>query len=323
MMKLGDFVAESHPQQWLVKGLVPRGHAVLACGQPGVGKSWIVDGMAISVAGNKRYLDLPVMSGPVILVDEDTPSDELGNRFQRLVSGFGLSLADIPLQIHSMENTNLADEATIQRLECEVAQTKSVLIIFDCLSKVMGGDFNENNATDANIAGTLWNRLKATGVTVFVTHHLNKREGSIATDFVKLARGSAALVANSDTAFGIEFGRRNPTRFNVYPQERRRKLSMREPFGIELGEDNGLTWARLKLTNITEEVSDLAKHIWPLFYDDRVTLTVNGVKEKLKGLGSDVEIREALHELHSRGLLQLGVGAHNRYQYSLNRKFLI
>lgn len=319
-MKLNDFIEKSHSRQWLVEGLIPHKHAILAAGLPGVGKSWIADALAIHIAGNQPYLGLSVMSGPVILIDEDTPSDEFSNRLQRLASGIGAPLEDLPIEVCSMENINLTDESTIQTLENKVVNTKSVLLILDCLSKVMGGEFNENSATDANIAGTMWSRLKAKGVTVFATHHLNKREGNIATDFVKLSRGSVALVANSDTAFGIEFGRQRPTRFNVYPQERRRKLSMREPFGIELEEDSGLTWARLNLTNITKEVSDLAKAIWPLFYNDKATLSVNDVKSRLKGLGADVEIREALHELCDRGLLQLGRGPHNRYLYCLNQE---
>lgn len=316
-MRLNDFVANSHLRQWLVRGLIPHGHSILTAGMPGVGKSWIADALAIAVAGDKPFLGLQVMSGPVILVDEDTPSDELGNRCGRLVSGLDLVLEDVPLHVHSMENIDLTDETIVQRLEREVVQTRSVLIILDCLGKVMGGDFNENSATDANVAGAVWSRLKAQGVTVFATHHLNKREGNLATDFVKLSRGSAGLVANSDTAFGMELGRRSPTRFNVYPQERRRKLNLREPFGIELEEDDDLTWARLKLVDVTREVSDLARAIWPLFHDDRATLGVDDVKRRLKGLGSDHEVREALHELHSHGLLQLGRDVHNRYLYSL------
>ena len=123
-----------------------------------------------------------------------------------------------------MENLNPSDESALQKLESEAAETKSVLIIIDCLSKVMGEEFNEDSTRDANVAGAAWNRLKASGATVCVVHHLNKKEGSLATDFVKLSRGSAALVSSSDTAFGIESGRHNPTCFNIYPVKRRRKL---------------------------------------------------------------------------------------------------
>lgn len=321
-MRLKDFVVTSRSRGWLIEGLIPKGHVILLGGLPGVGKSWVVDAIVVHVASGKPFLGLPMMRGSVILVDEDTPSDELGNRLQRLATGLCLSLQDLPIEVHSMERINLADEQTLRKLESEVLKANSVLVVLDCLSKMMGHAFNEDSAKDANIAGTVWNRLKATGATVLVTHHLNKREGNMATDFVKLSRGSGALVSNSDTAFGIELGRRTPTRFNVYPVERRRKLGIREPFGIELVEDEQLTWAQLKQVDVTKEVSELAKEIYLLFARDRNkdNLTVNNLKKILAGAASDPDIRSALHELEDRGIMAHSVLGHNLYVYSLSSK---
>ena len=218
-MRLTNFIETHQKREWLLEGLIPKGHIILLPGLPGVGKSWIVDGIATHIACGKPFLGLPVIQGPVILIDEDTPCDELSNRLQRLSQGLNSPLGNSPLEVRSMQNINLSDEDTICELEKFIGETHSVLIILDCLSKVMGGEFNENNARYANIAGKVLGRLKAKGVTVILTHHLNKREGSLETDFVKLTRGSGAIVANSDTAFGIESGSLNPTRFNVFPIE--------------------------------------------------------------------------------------------------------
>jgi len=313
-MRLKDFVIASSPREWLVEGLIPQGHAILVAGLPGVGKSWAVDALAMHIASGKPFLDLPVKGGPVTLVDEDTPSDELSNRLQRLARGLDLALDTLPIEVHSMENINLGDEKSLQKL----AETKSVLVILDCLSKVMGGEFNEDSARDANIAGNAWNKLKVNGATILVTHHLNKREGNMATDFVKLSRGSAALVSNCDTAFGIEFGRRNPTCFNAYPIERRRKLGIREPFSIELEEDEKLTWARLKHVNLAKEASNLAKDIYAIFSQGKeARFTANNVKKALAGAVSDGDMRSAIKELEERGILGHTVTAHNQYEYYL------
>lgn len=268
-------------------------------------------------AANRSW-DSQYLGGPVILIDEDTPSDELANRLQRLTIGLGLSLGSLPIEVHSMEDINLSDGKALQKLESEVADTKSVLVILDCLSKVMGGEFNEDSAKDANRAGDIWNRLKANGATVFVVHHLNKREGNLATDFVRLSRGSGALVSSSDTAFGIEFGRRNPTRFIVSPIERRRKLSIREPFGIELEEDEAGTWARLKRADATREVSDLAKGIFEIVFRPSrgEGKTAKYVRAMLAGAASDADIREALHELELSGIIGHTTSAHNLFVYS-------
>ena len=318
-MKLKEFVKTSSPREWLVEGLIPQGHAILAEGLPGVGKSWVVDALAIHIASGKPFLDLPVRSGPVTLVDEDTPSDELSNRLQRLAKGLNLSLDNLPIEVHSMENTNLCDKDSLQGL----AGPKTVLVVFDCLSKVMGCEFNEDSAKDANIAGNAWNKLKANGATILVTHHLNKRDGDIAIDFVRLSRGSAALVSNSDTAFGIESGRRNPTCFNIYPIERRRKLGVREPFGIELEEDKELTWTRLKRVSLAKGLGTLAKDIYEFFKQvdkedsGEVRLRAFDIKKSLAGAASDSDMRNAIRELEESGILGHAVVAHNRYEYYL------
>jgi hypothetical protein len=315
-MKLKEFAKASDPKGWLVEGLIPQGHSILVVGLPGTLKSWFVDGLAVHVAGGKDFLGL-VNQGAVVLVDEDTPSDELLSRLGRIAKGLDLSLVDLPIEVHSMENINLGDDESLQRLVNEVIRIKPGLVILDCLSKVMGGEFNENSARDANIAGNAWNKLKSTGATVLSTHHLNKREGDIATELVKLSSGSHAIVANSDTAFGIEFGQHDPTRFNVHPVERRRKLNIREPFGIELEEDTELTWARLKRVSFARRLSPLAKDIYEIFRaaGEGKRLTANEVRKALAGAASDLDMRSALSELEERGLLKHKPAAHNRYEY--------
>jgi hypothetical protein len=116
-MRLKDFAEASYPKGWLVDGLLPQGHSVLGVGLPGTLKSWFVDGLAVHIASGGDFLGQPVNRGPVILVDEDTPSDELLNRLERLAKGLNLSLGDLPIEVHSMENINLSDDEYESRLK--------------------------------------------------------------------------------------------------------------------------------------------------------------------------------------------------------------
>ena len=200
-MLVKDFVKKQRPSEWLVDGLVPAGHTVLVAGMPGAGKSYITEALAIAVASGTPYLGLSVTQGPVILVDEDTPSDELGQRLTALATGFQIKLDSLPLHVLSYEGFRL--DGNLSRLEQKASKVKPKLIILDCLSKMMG-KFDENSARDCNNAAIAWNRLKGDESTLFVLHHLNKREGKIEADFAKLVRGSLALIANCDTAFGVE-----------------------------------------------------------------------------------------------------------------------
>jgi len=70
---------------------------VIMGGLPGAGKSWIADALAAHVASGMDFLGLPIKQGEVLLVDEDTPEDELRNRFQRLAEGIKVSPDDLPL----------------------------------------------------------------------------------------------------------------------------------------------------------------------------------------------------------------------------------
>jgi len=315
-MLIRDF-AKQGEAKWLVEGLLPAGHTILLAGSPGVGKSFISEGLAIAVASGKDYLGLPVAQGSVILVDEDTPTDELAHRLTALAAGYQVDMEGLPLYVHSMKGIRLDNAASMKRLEEEIKESKATAIVFDCLGKLMG-DFNENNVKDCNAAAEAWEKLKRGGeATIVVLAHLNKREGKIEEDFNKLVRGSVAIVANSDTAFAVALGMHNKvTTFNVYPIERRRHLPMREPFGIKLTSQNGGILPQR--TEIRKELSELAKSIWPLFSDlpSDQALSFFDVRKQLKGMAPDYEIRDALHELCYAQLVRVGTSEHNRYLYT-------
>ena len=132
-MKAKDFLENSAPSLWLVDGLIPHGHLVIMGGLPGSGKSWIVDALAISVAVGMDYLGLPVIHGKVLLVDEDTPQDELRSRLQRIAKGVQVSQQDLPLIIYSLEGFTFDNKTMVAKLEADIYRLKPTLVVFDCL----------------------------------------------------------------------------------------------------------------------------------------------------------------------------------------------
>jgi RecA-family ATPase len=57
-------------REWMAKGLIPKTHAVLLVGQPGQGKSWFAEQLAIAIISGTDFLGMyPVKKGSVIIVD--------------------------------------------------------------------------------------------------------------------------------------------------------------------------------------------------------------------------------------------------------------
>lgn len=317
---------------WMVGEFIPQGHAVLLLGQPHSVKSWFAEQLSICIATGMAFLGeygFPVQKGSVILVDEDTPQDTLTERLDRLASAFGVSVSSIPLKIWSMRGFSLDSDSDINALTQEIySMTPPVLVVLDSLGTMMGG-WNENSTSDANKATKRWNELKATGATLLILHHMSlKKQGSYKEwDFTGKAMGNTRLIASCDTAFGMwRIPPEIPTRSVVKAKPRRTSLKAIGPFTVELHESKDKSWAQLTaMEELMEMPSEVAKAVFPLFYKDRQQdVSVQDIKDDVSRDYSEVEIREALHELVEQKALikdREKKGKAHRYRYSLNPDF--
>jgi hypothetical protein len=315
-------------KKWLVKGLIPLGHAVLLLGQPHSVKSWFVEQLAVCVAAGRRFLGsdgFPVTQGSVIIVDEDTPTDTLEERITRLAAAIGVAVADLPIDILSMEGFSLDSGKRMKDLKNLISHLPPpVLVILDCLSGI-AGTFDENSSRDALSAASRWNEIKAMGATVIITHHmsLKKAGDSGAFDFTGAAMGSTHLIAKCDTAIGMwRVEPELPTRSIVKAKPRRTALDVTWPFAVELVEPEDRSWVRLELgLELPVRPSRVARAVFPIFQqDEERSLTVNDVIREVDGDFSDRDIRDALHELESHDALTKDTdrGRSHRFRYTIN-----
>lgn len=65
------------PVEWVVEGLVQRDAVSVLAGEPGVGKTSIVLGLAAAAARGRSFLEHDVIQGPEIFIHFDDLSESL------------------------------------------------------------------------------------------------------------------------------------------------------------------------------------------------------------------------------------------------------
>ena len=325
MAKLSDILGQPPKMEWVVRGLIPEGHTILVAGEPGAGKSWFVEALALSVASGEPFLRVfPVLKSSVILIDEDTPEIDFNNHLRKIGIGLGIYDEDIDMNFYprNKKDYRLDTDTSINQLQDLIKNLPPpVLIIFDCLGKVIG-EFDDRQEGDVEDLFKQLNKIKAADTTIVLVHHFGKKEGDVRKDFTKKVLGSIKVIANSDTAFGIENVTRvgGETHFLLTSIERRRKLYISETFGIELTDkDDGVT---LTATDqISRAPTEDANIIYKYIYKNRGTnaeFTVNSILTESKKLFSEIQVRKALKELEKEEAIIRESKAHNLGVFKIN-----
>jgi archaellum biogenesis ATPase FlaH len=318
-------------RKWIIDGLFPEGHLILVVGQPGNGKSWWMAQLAVDAAvGGQHICEFDIQQCSVIYIDEDTPTDTYEERLDRIAEFVNKTIQQLPIDCRSMSGFRLYDnkirQALVDDIEVLNKNGKRVLLIIDCLGKVMAGGELDTTAQATKVMSYL-TELRGAGATVIVTHHISlKRQVDLDIwDKMSLVMNSTALVSNCDTAFVVSRVQiRKPTMFVIYPVERRLSLKHDEPFAVELFEDDEQSVAYLlKIDEIPSVPSDNAKKLFKLFTDSATELTVRVIDQHLHRDLSERDIRNGLKELVAKQCLQWAEDRHSshRYHYKLHCDF--
>ena len=312
---------------WLVQGLIPKGHCVLILGTPHAGKSWFLEqvGACVSTGSNLFGVDgFTTRRLPVILIDEDTPTDVLESRLRRLgLKHLSLKGKTSFLIRHQGENS-IFDiwSMTGFRLQDNRALIEAIQEYGDCLILLdslltISGTHSLNRTETALWLAEEWKKLRSKGATILIAHHTSLKK--IGTEMTSASMGNTQLIAQSDTVLGIErIQPEKPARFKVTPKSRRVALSVTDPFFLELQETR--QWVQLSLMDHSPEKSygsDI--RILPLFINDQ-NRSVKEIWEQVKEDLSLFAVRSSMHRLESEGCLIRGTEAHNRFTYHLNQE---
>ena len=86
-MPVFNFECEVKETTWLVEPIIPLGHLCVNLAQAGVGKSLLVESLAVHIVCGVPFCGFEIVEGDVLLIDQDTPQNVLYKRLSQMYIG--------------------------------------------------------------------------------------------------------------------------------------------------------------------------------------------------------------------------------------------
>ncbi len=171
----------------IIEGLLRKGETMNVISAPKVGKSWLVLGLALSVACGRKWLDMFVTArGKVLLCDNELHPETLADRLPRVATAMGLTPEDYADNF-SVANLRgrLVDLPALSEELMNLKPGAFDLIILDAWYRLQPEGTDENSNADVT---ALYNLLDSVaykiGCAFVCVHHTSKgnQSGKAVTD---------------------------------------------------------------------------------------------------------------------------------------------
>lgn len=213
---------------WLVEDLLVRSEVTVIAADAGVGKSMMMQSLALAVAGGEaKWLGLAVKKqGRVMFVDEENSAQLAMQRLTALASTEQKAIETLPREIRDnleyiwYAGVDLAHEP--EKLLEDALEVEPELIVIDSQSRVAIG-VEENSNTDIS---SLYRRgfiplARDTGAAVVVIHHTPKgSRGPRGAGAAKAAADQAIEIVAAEDKAGAATGT-----LNIFPSKPRRRTA--------------------------------------------------------------------------------------------------
>lgn len=201
-MRFADLrAAHPHLAQPVVDKIIREGETCNVISVSKIGKSWLMYGLALSIATGRRWLDLfPCAQGKVLLIDNELHPPTIAHRIPTVAEAMGTEAADyadalevLPLRGRMMDLTALAGIV----LSLERGAYRAVIL--DAWYRFIPQGLNENSNADVM---SLYNRIdnyaESTGAAWFVVHHSSKgNQGEKSVTDVGAGAGAQSRAADT------------------------------------------------------------------------------------------------------------------------------
>ena len=167
---------ESDP---VVEGLFRRGEVVNAIGGTKQGKSWLILGLALSIASGRDWMGRQVMDGRVALVDNELMPATLAKRVKTVASEMGVS--DDVLRERVILRSLRDDQKSLAELKPELmtlANQNVVFIGMDAFYRFLGGGSEMDPSQMADVYRDSVAVAATVDAAVMFNHHTTKGDQS-------------------------------------------------------------------------------------------------------------------------------------------------
>lgn len=231
-----ELVRDTIPEvPWQIEGILPERGLGSLTADTGVGKTWLLADLALSVAAGELVWGQFALRrpGPVLYLDEESGAAELSRRFSKLAHGRGLAERGLPVFALSYASLKVDDPQGLDALLRLVREHRPAVVILDSLIRFHSQDENSNSGM-ARVTAAL-RRLTQEGPAVLSAHHPRKLGGiGISNASIERGRGAKEGVAGLDSYL---FARRTAdAAINVEIAKLRHGLP-RRPFTLRVEDD--------------------------------------------------------------------------------------
>jgi putative DNA primase/helicase len=195
LIGINDLLTEPEPLEWLVDDYILQGTQVQLVGASGLGKTFLIIDLALSVITGKKWNSRDVKQGPVAYINAEGHTG-----FQHRIKGWSVKHQPLEDMAFCVSNgpVDMMDKSSIKNLQKHLDSFALkhdgciAMIVIDTLRRNMSG--NEDDSKDVSIFMNNFEYLcKKYGATGFVIHHPGHNNAS-------RARGSSSQKAALDTA---------------------------------------------------------------------------------------------------------------------------
>lgn len=300
-------------------------------------KTLFTEYLAVCIINGVKFLGFKTVKAPVLIIDQDTPTDRLYSQIRRFNNKFKDNVDRMPLYIESMHGYSLApiNQYTSSLLEVIKKYLIGVnprikLVIIDSLHS-MCENIDVNSTNDMNKLSFFKNQLLSEykDLTVIINHHISEHKyrdfNNIMTeDAHGLAMGNSTIIQQADELIILKpkgFNNKKLSEVGVRPIAKRQAIPT-DPFIIKLNDKNGIFEFVFK-EFYTEPTPKIESHIITLFKSlntkTKRMLTVREVYERMHDLHGICSIRKALNRMTNEKILSLKIHKPYPFEYSLRK----